>query len=524
MTLRPRPTTLAAAALGLLLGACGGSLYDAAGVPKIDAGAQCNPDTQHVCAAAPNVCQSNTDPDHCGTACEVCGAAPANGVRACVQPPGGGAYGCGFTCTAPARACSVQNACLPDDVNACGPSCQVCTAPAGANPTCLPGTGGLNECGYACSPGLFAVGGACVAPTAIAAGANHACAITSGGGLACWGDNTAGQLGVAVAGGHTPREVFASGVTRVAAGTNHTCAIHQGQVKCWGSNLAGQLGVGSTGTGGSSPQVVTLAGATQLAAGASHTCAVVGGGAVSCWGANGSGQLGTGSLVAHTSPFASLVTSGAIQIAAFGDTTCAIASGILKCWGANGSGQTGKGSTSAAEATPVTVPLPAAPQLVSVGGSHVCAIVGALTTPTRPSPLFCWGNGLELQLGTATTDTTPLVPTWADKIDSHGAAAVAATGGGHSCAGRAADIGLVCSGRSDQGQTGVVNSAPQVEGNVVLANVVVASAGLDHTCALVDLGPPANSQVAQCWGSNSHGQLGRTTALAFDAIPALVGP
>ena len=211
--------------------------------------------------------------------------------------------------------------------------------------------------------GMADVAGLTSGVAAIATGGNHVCVLTTLGGMKCYGDNYAGLLGNnTLSPSVTPMDVtgLASGIAAISTGIHHSCALTTvGGVKCWGDNFYGQLGIAySTLPASSVPVDVPglTSGVTAISAGYDFTCALTALGGVKCWGLNTSGQLGDNSITNRLTPVdATGLTSGVIAISTGMYHTCALTTvGNVKCWGGNSYGQLGDNSTTQ-RLTPVDV-------------------------------------------------------------------------------------------------------------------------------------------------------------------------
>jgi len=200
----------------------------------------------------------------------------------------------------------------------------------------------------------------------ISVGEYFACALTTGEGVKCWGYNEYGQLGN---GDYDPKYApvdvvgLGSGIIAIATGNAHACALTSGGgVKCWGRNWEGQLGDDRAENYSNIPVDVTglSTGVMSVAAGSNHTCAVTTEGAVKCWGRNNQGQVGDNSTVDRIAPVdVSGLSEGVIALTAGHAHTCALMdaqnSGGIKCWGDNLYGQLGMGETYTDSLVPIDV-------------------------------------------------------------------------------------------------------------------------------------------------------------------------
>jgi alpha-tubulin suppressor-like RCC1 family protein len=244
---------------------------------------------------------------------------------------------------------------------------------------------------------------------AVSVGGTFACALTIAGEVRCWGSGTLGQLGDGLVSSSaipiTPAGL-ANGVTQVAAGAQHACALTAASVvRCWGWNNYGETGDPSGATTTATPVDVSglPANVVSIAVGGYHSCAITSGGAAWCWGENQVGQLGDGTTTDRATPALVPGLSGIVAMTGGTYHTCALtAGGSAWCWGSNNSGQIGDG-TIVDRWSPVPVNgLSSGVAQISGGRFHSCAV----DTLGRAK---CWGNNAWGQLGDGTT-TNRLTP------------------------------------------------------------------------------------------------------------------
>ncbi len=342
--------------------------------------------------------------------------------------------------------------------------------------------------------------------TALDSGYYHHCALTTAGGVLCWGENSYGQLGNGTTiNSSVPVSVsgLASGVTQLASGISQACALlTDSSVRCWGFNFYGQLGNGSTVSSNVPVAVTGLRGAIAIAASRNHSCAVMATGGVKCWGFNNSGQLGNGTTVNSSTPVDVLNLTGAVGIVVGAWHACAlINNGQVQCWG--GSTMLGNGS-SANSTTPVNVLGITDATSIVAGWGHTCA-------KTNTGAAKCWGANAQGQIGNGTT-AHALTPVVVSGL-SGGVTQLAASSGGYSTCAILTGGSAKCWGLNRSGQLGngdMIDKTTPTTVTVLTGPIALMTIGYYSACARVNTG-------VQCWGANDVGQhgAGNTTTVPF---------
>lgn len=369
----------------------------------------------------------------------------------------------------------------------------------------------------------------------IASGANHVCARFMRGGIACWGRNSEGEIGVASTDscgelGYgvdpcVPRPTFVtgsatvngstqsfSGVSRIAVGERHTCVLAaRGSAWCWGSNLNGELGNGTTNpvaTGVSTPTPVAGPPFTAISAGAFATCGVSDS-ALYCW-----GQL-TYQLPSSTTPqLLSLRNSWTDDLKVGANNACARSTTAgWTCWGSNVYGQLGE--------DPHTWPYFQGP-FGSPLFNHSTSVVSThdyTCFEMADGTLQCMGANDAGQIGEPTFN----LPMTFDPFTVGGSAGLqlshVAMNRWHACAlnpqGQAYCWGEDHFGELGRGVSGDGHKFPTPAPVVGGLTFIKLAAGRHHTCGLT------TDHRVFCWGSNYSGQLGfpNHTHLAANPSP-----
>jgi alpha-tubulin suppressor-like RCC1 family protein len=425
--------------------------------------------------------------------------------------------------------------CLEGACVECAPSTSAahCSSDTALQTCQASGTWNASPCPTLCKDG------ACLSATKIFVKSFNTCALLSDSGLACWGDNSFGQLANGSFTGPSTCEDTSScatapvrvagltGVTSVAIGFKFACAaLSDGTVKCWGRGIYGILGSGTSmppdicysglPCAMAPATVAGLSGVTAIAAGDNHACALLGDGDVWCWGANDSGQLGYGSasgpdtcsangrtLDCAKAPVAVKGLHGAVAIAAGREHTCALlGDGTVSCWGDSSEGALGDGTCSGPDACSDTTDCATSAVKVSglTGATAITAFNYATCALLTDKSVLCWGTSVEN--GASGDASTCRTDTLAAPSPISGATEVAAIA--PYCV-LTMSAAVDCWGYNNVGQLGngtVADSTSPVTVSGLSGSVdEVASSG-DTVCAILSTG------AVSCWGFNGYGMLG----------------
>ncbi|MBN1771119.1 MAG: hypothetical protein JXB32_07660 [Deltaproteobacteria bacterium] len=346
----------------------------------------------------------------------------------------------------------------------------------------------------------------------LAVGYDQTCA-RRGGRVWCWGRPPAAMLHPAPPELVHPAPVPGlDDVVQLAAGFGFFCARREnGEVACWGENSSGQLGDGTTVWRPTPVQVTGLDRAESLVADYGRACALRSGGEVWCWGEG----------TATAAPVEALRSwKGRLRQLALSDGHCCVLleGGEVRCQGDNSHGQIGNGE-GGCRPDPEDIPcgppgsgyLPRqicaeAPEFVLVRelGPAVELALGSGFSCARHEggAVSCWGWNHQAQLGRGYgfVEAEGWLPApVAGLEDAVGLCADA----GRACALKS-DGTAVCWGQNVFGELGDRTTQNRPSPSLVhdLAEVVELGTGQSHTCART-----ADRRI-RCWGDNNHGQLG----------------
>lgn len=318
--------------------------------------------------------------------------------------------------------------------------------------------------------------------TPIAASWATTCALTSSGGVACWGSNGSGELGVGdetLSSSDTPLTPngLASGAQAVFGGGSGFCAMRDtGRFECWGFVIYGEFNGEPVYAATLEPWEMPFIGddTVQVVVGNEWLCLLTRAGQAKCWGIGSSGQLGNGSTDDAYQPHdvADIAGERYVELAASGFHTCGVTSeaGVM-CWGHNGAGELGAPGPNQLLPTAVAI---ADVRNIAAGGYHTCA-------RKEDGSVWCWGDNTWGQLGGAAPGgAVPNLP----------AATALAAGGDQTCV-ITNDGAVWC--------WGVVTSdafTPPIQVVEASFGATAIACGGVHACAI------NAAHRVRCWGAN----------------------
>ncbi|MBA2706942.1 MAG: hypothetical protein H0U59_03955, partial [Gemmatimonadaceae bacterium] len=233
----------------------------------------------------------------------------------------------------------------------------------------------------------------------------------------CWGSNGSGELGngsFSYSAVTVPTQVGTNtNWVDVDGGYGFTCALNaSGAMYCWGDGSAGQLGVGST-AGFFGPMTAAATNVASISVGSEYACAAKKNGSLWCWGQNTTFQGGN-SVTDRTIPSQVGIETDWKSVDAGIIHTCAIkTNGALWCWGDQTNNALGNGISTAMQMTPLQIGISTDWSAVSCNNGSP-GFSGGYCIGMRNTAVYSWGDNGASQCGTNGMVTPVVAPAGTD--------------------------------------------------------------------------------------------------------------
>jgi alpha-tubulin suppressor-like RCC1 family protein len=241
-------------------------------------------------------------------------------------------------------------------------------------------------------------------------GYGFACGLLSNKSVACWGDNTYGQLGDNTTIQRGSPKLISGGFSfnSISIKNDHVCGVLvNGSGACWGRNTYGQLGDNTTIQRNISRIIFGYNNFSYISAGKDVSCGLLRNGSALCWGRNNRGHVGDNSTTQRNYP---VYVNGSYNFSIIG-VGSAFSCGLLQnesalCWGRNNFGQLGNPSSITQSTIPLYVSKGYTFSTLEPGAVHTCGIL-------NNGSALCWGTGIGGRLGLGgTNETNMFSPTY----------------------------------------------------------------------------------------------------------------